>query len=112
MPDVAGLLAWALKDALIKKLDAEIDSEADDAAALGHEERQRREAEVLGDLLSVEREEASLVWRGQSEGLPCEHRADCDPLAILGCRLVTVPRADAAGTSPTHAYDIVLGGRR
>jgi hypothetical protein len=36
--DVVGLVAWLHKDAQIKRLDAEIDSEADDGAALSHED--------------------------------------------------------------------------
>jgi hypothetical protein len=112
VPDVVGLLTWALKDALIKKLDAEIDGEADDAAALGHEERQRREAEVMDDLLATERTEAALVWRAMDEKLPVEHRHDCSPQAILQVALITAPRAiDGPSTTPL-AYDIVLGGRR
>ena len=112
VPDVLAIEAYLHKDAMIAALAREITSEADDKAAMTHEARQKAEAEVLGDLLDIERQEANLVWRAQGEGLPCEHRADCSPLAILQVQLVTVPRADAAGTSRTHAYDIVLGGRR
>jgi hypothetical protein len=97
------LFAWVFKDALIAAIDREIDAEADDAASLSHEERQRREAEAMGDLLDIERQEAALVWRAQSEGLPVEHRADISPLALLGVRLVTAPRANPSpGTSPEH----------
>jgi hypothetical protein len=112
VPDTLALTCWLMKDALIKRLDGEIAAEADDAAALGHEERQRRTSEVEADLLAVERDEAALVWHAMGDKLPVEHRADCSPLAILQVQLVTVPRADVSGTSPMHAYDIVLGGRR
>jgi hypothetical protein len=112
VPDALALTCWLHKDALITALDREIASEADDAASLSHEERQRREAEVMGDLLSVERDESALVWRAMDEKLPVEHRADISPLALLGVALVTPPRADAPRTSADHAYDIVLGGRR
>lgn len=77
------LFAWLHRDALIRPLDAEIDAEADDVAALTHEVRQQREAEVMADLLAVEYDEAALVWRAMDERLPVEHRADCAPLAIL-----------------------------
>ncbi len=90
IPDAVALFAWTFKDQVIAKLSAEIDSESDDAAALSPEVRKQREAEVMGDLLAVERDESTLVWRAQSENLPCEHRSDCAPQAILGVRLVAV----------------------
>jgi hypothetical protein len=96
---------------LIAALDREINTEADDPAALSHEARQKAEAEVQSDLLAVERDESALVFKAWTDGLPCEHRSDCSPLALLGLRLVTAPSADVPGTSPEHAYNIV-GGRR
>jgi hypothetical protein len=73
--------------------------------------REQREADVMGDLLSVERDEAALVWQAKAQGLPVEHRADCSPLAILQCRLVTAPPVNApTGSSPEHAWSII-GGR-
>jgi hypothetical protein len=81
--------AWMHKDALIKRLDAKIGSEA----------------ETMGDLLAVERDESFFAWRAQSEGLPCEHRADISPLALLGLRLVTAPRAnETPGTTPGYSW--------
>ena len=79
----SSLVAWLHRDALIASLDREIASEADDPAALTHEARQQREAEVMGDLLAVERDESALVWRAQAERMPVEHRADISPLAFL-----------------------------
>ena len=67
VPDTVALLAWAFKDALIARLDAEIDAEADDAAAFTHEQRQQREAEAQGDLLAIERDESWLVWSAMSQ---------------------------------------------
>ena len=96
---------WVRRDELIAALDREIASEADDNAALTHEARQQREAEVMTDLLSVERDEAALVWQAQAQGLPVEHRADCSPLAILQVQLITTPRADASPeTSPGYSW--------
>ena len=46
---------------------------------LTHDAREKAEAEVMGDLLNIERQEAALVWRGQNEGLPVEHRSVCAP---------------------------------
>jgi hypothetical protein len=104
------LLVWLNKDALIKRLDAKIDAEADPKAALSHEARQQQEAEVMGDLLACERDEAALVWQAQSQNLPVEHRGDINPVALLGVRIVTAPAVNRQGTSPMHAYDIVGGG--
>jgi hypothetical protein len=56
----------------------------------------------MGDLLSVERDEAALVWRAQDERLPIEHRADVNPVALLGIVLVTAPRTNGS----------IVGGRR
>jgi hypothetical protein len=109
IPDAIGLVAWTFKEALLAALDREIDGEADDKAALTHEARQQAEAEVMGDLLAVERDESALVSRAQNEGLPVEHRADISPLALLGLRLVTAPRAAASpGSSPELAFDISM----
>jgi hypothetical protein len=107
------LLIWLHKDAMIAALDREIDTEADDPAALTHEARQQQEAVVMSDLLSIEYDEAALVWRAMDERLPVEHRADCAAQCILQVRLVTAPRVNGArGSSPMHAWDIVMPGRR
>jgi hypothetical protein len=107
VPDTVALFAWLHRDALIAALDVEIDTEADDKAALSHEARQKAEAEVQADLLAVERDEAALVWQAMAQSLPCEHRSDCSPVAILGVTLVTTPRADALpSTSPGQSWDL------
>ena len=98
-------VVWLHRDAIIKRMDAEIDTEADDVAALTQAEREKREA--LGDLLAVERDEAALVWRGQREGLPVEHRSDCSPEAILQVASIVAPRETASGSSREHAIDVV-----
>jgi hypothetical protein len=106
--DPAALVAWLFKEALIKRLDAEIDREADDKAALSPEAREKAGAEVMGDLLAVERDECALVWQAQAQGLPVEHRSDISPLALLGVWLVTAPRVvPSFGSSPEHAITFV-----
>jgi hypothetical protein len=60
---------------LIKRLDAEIDVEADDKAALSHEARERQTAEVLSDLIAVDVTKVSL----------------CSPHGREVCRLNTAP---------------------
>jgi hypothetical protein len=107
VPDTLGLLVWLHRDALIAALDREITSEADDKAALTPEARQQREAEVMGDLLSTERDESALVWRAMDERLPVEHRADVNPVALLGLRLVTTARvSEAPGTTPGLSWPL------
>jgi hypothetical protein len=109
--DTLAIFAWLHRDALIKQLSALIDSEADDKSALSDTDRQLRTAEVEADLLATEREECGLVWRAQSEGFPVTYRTDCAAQAILAVHLVTVPRAEAPGTSGDHAYDLIRAGR-
>jgi hypothetical protein len=101
IPDTVGMNAWRHKSEWMAALDAEINTEADDPAALTHEARQKAEAEVMSDLLATEREEASLTWSAMEQRLPVEFRPDISPLALLGLKLVTTPRADALPeTSP------------
>ena len=87
------VFAFVHKTALLASLDALVTEEADDPASLSHTERQKREAEAMGDLLASERDEAALVWRGQREGLPVEHRSDCSPEAMLQVASIVAPRA-------------------
>jgi hypothetical protein len=105
--DAVATLAWLLQETLIKRLDAEIATEADDGAALTHETRQQRTAEVMSDLLATERDECALVFSAQAQGLPVEHRRDVNVIALLGLKLVTLTNGHAPETSWQHAYDIV-----
>ena len=105
--DTTAIFAWLHQAELIRRLDEEIQSEADDDAALSVEDRQRHAAEVATDLLAVERDESFFVWRAQTDRLPVEHRADVDPVALLNVALVIAPRVAASGTTGGHAYDII-----
>jgi hypothetical protein len=105
--DALAVICWLHRDALVKRLDAEIDAEADDKAALSHADREVRSAEVQCDILEQERLEAAAVWLAQSQGLLVEHRPDCSALAILGCRLITAPRASNGHTSPEHGFNVM-----
>jgi hypothetical protein len=95
VPDTLAIDAWRNKDALLAAFDRKIGSEADDKAALSHEAREKAEAETMGDLLAVERDETALAWQAQAQSLPVEHRSDICPLALLSVALVTAPRAYA-----------------
>ena len=106
VPDLLGLFAFVHGAALLKALDALVDDEKDDAAALSHTEREKRLSEVEQDQLAAEYDESWFVWRAMHERQPCEHRADCAPQAILQCRLATAPRVDATGTTPGYSWDL------
>jgi hypothetical protein len=108
------LIVWLHRDAIVKRLDAEIDAESDDAAALSHDERAKRLAEAQGDLLACERDEAWWVWQAQeAQGLPVEHRADCSAQAILQCMAVAAPKhTNGSGSSPEHAGWNTMHGKR
>lgn len=108
------LVAWLHRDALVAKLDREVDAASDDVAALSIEERQRREAEVMEALLATERDESALTWQAQTQGLPVEHRGDCSPIALLGLRLLSKAQREAPGTSWMHSFTKTMagGGRR
>ena len=49
--------------------------------------------------LAAERDESSLVWAAQAQSLPVEHRADINPVALLGLAIVTAPRANPSPRS-------------
>jgi hypothetical protein len=110
--DVVGLFAAMLKPAMISFFDTLVDAEKDDAASLSHEAREKAEAETMGDLLSIERDESALVWQVQAQGLPIEHRADISPLAILQLRLITVAPTYELASSPEREGFNLIGGRR
>jgi hypothetical protein len=105
--DAEGVIAFLLKETLIKRLDSMLDSKANDKIALSPEARAEAEARAMADLLDIERQEAALTWRAMDERLPVEFRGGISPQAIL--RLVTAPRpvTTAAGSSPEHAFAIV-----
>jgi hypothetical protein len=83
LPDAVGLLCWLLRPQLLKALEALIDGEADDQAALSQKDRQARVIEIARDKLMIERQEAALVWAAQTAGESIEHRSDASPLAVL-----------------------------
>jgi hypothetical protein len=108
--NVLATLAWMFPDVMVKRLEAAIAAEQDDDAALSHEARELPAAKAQGDLLSVEHDIASLVWRGLDQGLPVSF-GDISAPAILGAQLVTLPAGDAGGPSREHVIEYV-GQRR
>ena len=98
--------AWLHRDALIAALDREIATEADDAASLAHEDRQKREAEVMGDLLDIERQEAAFVWKAMAHGLPVFHRNDTARYPAMRAR----HRTACNRCAPVVAGNVVAAG--
>jgi len=75
-------------------------------------QRAEATADVERELLTIERIEASLVWRALEQGLPVQHGREWHPLAVLSAELVAEPPRPAAGTSPGHSFAIIGAGRR
>lgn len=97
VPDAHGLLAFLLKDTLLKALDKEITDCADDASALTDDQLQKQSAMLLGDLLAVEREECALIeLLANTQGVQVNYRPDTDPRAFLTVTLVAAPASAPA----------------
>jgi hypothetical protein len=77
--DPVGLLGWLFPNDFQAAIDREIDASAEDEIALSAEERIARLAQIDGDLLASEREEAAFA---ELAGLL--PRDDIDPRAALG----------------------------
>jgi len=104
--DAIALTVFLHKDLLLKRLEQMIDAGAS-SDALAPEAREKAVAEIGIQLLEVERREAALVWAAKEQGLPCEHRADASPQAILQCRLVTIPAVEqSVGSTPGMSWDL------
>ena len=97
VPATIAIFAGLFPKEMAAWLETMVDVETNDQNALGHDERQKREADLQQKLLDTQRQEAYLVWKAQAQGMPAEHRADCHPLAILGGRLVTISAGGASG---------------
>jgi hypothetical protein len=82
--DDLAIMAWLDRDAMVARLDAEIDSCSDDSEALTAEQRATKTSEVLSDMLAGEREEEVLIERMEASGSSFLRRTDADPRAVLG----------------------------
>jgi hypothetical protein len=81
--DGLAVLCWLHRDAIIEKLQADVDAVADDAIALTDADRARLIADAKADMLANERDEEVLVRQALAENLNVERRPDCDPRAVL-----------------------------
>lgn len=111
--DALGFFCWAMRDTIIARVEQELDAIADDAAAMSEKQREEALATINSDELEIHRRICALIWHTEMErGEIVDFAGNEPPMAVLGLRLVTAPRANPSpGTSPMHAYDIV-GGRR
>ena len=74
------IMAWFDPEALIARLEAEVDLRQDDAAALSKADRAKLEAEALDALLLLERQEEAAI---ESAEVEIARRGDADPRAVL-----------------------------
>lgn len=93
--DIAGFLIWALKPAIVRAIESEIDESADDESALDDAERAERIAAAKAERLRLEREEESLILMAGERGQRVERRPDVDLRALLGLA-DSVPGIEAA----------------
>jgi hypothetical protein len=82
--DTFAVLAWLHRDRIIAALEAEVDSLANDSAALDDATRAAREAELLARILEAERDEEALIVMGEAQGTEVARRREADPRAVLG----------------------------
>ncbi len=86
--DGLALVALLNRDALVAVLDREIDATADDANALSTAEREKREAQLLADIIAGEREEEAFIEMARAHGLDIARRHDANPQAVLGVMIL------------------------
>lgn len=88
-PNLIATLAWFDPDRMIARLDEELTEEAGSyTEALTDVDRQKAEAEVLGDLLECERTEVGLIELAATRGTNISYRSDTNPQALLAVQLV------------------------
>ena len=81
---------------------------------MSHEQREMAEAELMADLLEIDRQASAAIWMAQAQGLPIEHRGDCSVQATLQIRLTTALAVPSPDSDPMLAFDVVTrtGERR
>lgn len=78
------LVAWAMGDALLARIDETIARYADDKSALDDATRAAKLKQIASDILATEREECAFVSQANQEGIAIQYRGDTDPRALLG----------------------------
>jgi hypothetical protein len=90
-PDALAVLAWLHRDALVAKVEAEVDILADDRQALDDATRGFREDELLAQILDIQRTEEALIEQAEAAGVFIQRRPDADPRAVLGVGASSLP---------------------
>jgi hypothetical protein len=107
--DALALIAWLHRDALIARIEAEVDEIADDKAALSDAEREKQLVAISIQALGVERMEVALIWHAEAKGEVIDFRANTTPQAVLGVRLITAPHREP--NYGGHSWPISFGQR-
>jgi hypothetical protein len=108
--DGAGLLVWLFRDALLQRIDAEVDVMIGAREGLAPDAREKVISRLGVELMDLERVDAEATWAAIARGLAISHREDVAIPALLGIRLVTEP----AQPSPSwpQVFDVIgVGGR-
>ncbi len=104
--DAVALTCWLHKSALIAALDREIGTESDDPASLSHEAREKAEAEVMGDLLDIERQGGGTCVSGAARSAavrtPRRHLASRAAWSAAGHGTAPRPAANFTGAWLRH----------
>ena len=83
-PQALPLLFWLHKEALIQRIEAEIDAVSDDGAALTAQDRKKQLETIDRDRLALQREEDHWVSVAIEAGVAVLRRPEADPRAVLG----------------------------
>ena len=109
--DAVGLIAWMFRDQLLAKINAGFDQIAEDKIALDERQRAEALATINTDMLAIERLECACIWHADAKGEVIDFRPTTSPQAVLGVRLVNVPRVAPAGSSHGYSWNTLGGGR-
>ena len=114
VPDVLGILCWAIRDQLLAISNSELDEVADDKVAMDQKQRDIALAQINEDRLAAERGKFRLIWAAEARNNEIlDFRPDTTPCVAIGVALKTVPRAALSPSSPEHAcesFNRVAGG--
>jgi hypothetical protein len=86
--DAFSLQVWIHKDQILKRLEEDIDFEADGANALTSEDRAAKLAALNKSLILLQRQEEAVICRLEDEGAMLITRRNTSPVILLGVELV------------------------
>lgn len=108
--DETALNFWKDTEGWLAKIEKLIREQSDDTAALSETARAEKLAEIDGDRLDVERQEAALIWQMQEAGQAVEFRQDADIRAVLVVSLEVDDRPQgpfAQAAEYSHVIEVV-----